>query len=158
MIKCPFPFCRMLAPRSKVVLASLTLKHREAIALGDKRKRRRLFIRVLSIVIAMSLSGIALKKYGSTVLSLFHSQLQIALVILAILLLTAILWLLPKLQCRALRNSAPEQLFDNENESRKTLAQIIGGLLVIGSYMLRKKHFGSPKKARCRIDTQRRSA
>src|SRR5450631_2941925 len=50
-----------------------------------------------------------------------------------LMLLPLMLWRLPKRQTARLRSLTPEARFDKENESRKTLAQIIGGLFVIGS-------------------------
>jgi hypothetical protein len=41
------------------------------------------------------------------------------------------LWLGPKWQVAHLRSLAPADLFEQENEARKTLAQIIGGVLVL---------------------------
>ena len=51
-------------------------------------------------------------------------------------LLIFLIWLVPKCQVRRLRGLAAEDRFDRENEARKTLAQIIGGLLVIGGILL----------------------
>jgi hypothetical protein len=43
------------------------------------------------------------------------------------------LWFFPRWQVSSLNIWKPEDRFDKENESRKTLVQIIGGLLVIAS-------------------------
>src|SRR3954453_6541262 len=43
------------------------------------------------------------------------------------------LWLLPRWQVSSFKTLTPEARFDKENESRKTLAQIVGGLFVIAS-------------------------
>jgi hypothetical protein len=42
-----------------------------------------------------------------------------------------VLWKVPKWQVAYLKNVTPEQRFDRENEARKTLAQILGGLFVL---------------------------
>jgi hypothetical protein len=47
------------------------------------------------------------------------------------LLVTIILLKGPKWQLANLKGLTPDQLFDKENEARKTLAQIIGGILVL---------------------------
>jgi hypothetical protein len=44
----------------------------------------------------------------------------------------AVLWLGPKLQIAHLKKLKPEERFQQENEARKTLAQIIGGVIVLG--------------------------
>jgi hypothetical protein len=45
------------------------------------------------------------------------------------------LWWVPKRQVAYLKSLTPEQLFDRENEARKTLAQIMGGIVVLlGAY------------------------
>jgi len=52
-------------------------------------------------------------------------------------LLILLLWLFPKWQVRSIANTElkPEERFDRENEARKTLSQILGGLaLLIGFY------------------------
>jgi hypothetical protein len=46
-----------------------------------------------------------------------------------------LLWQLPKSQVAFLRKLTPEDRFDRENEARKTLSQILGGIvLLIGLY------------------------
>jgi hypothetical protein len=41
------------------------------------------------------------------------------------------LWLLPKRQVARLQGLSVENRFDRENEARKTMAQIIGGVFVL---------------------------
>jgi hypothetical protein len=42
-----------------------------------------------------------------------------------------ILWLVPKWQVTSLRSLKPAELFEQENEARRTLAQIIGGIVIL---------------------------
>jgi len=51
------------------------------------------------------------------------------------------IWLIPKWQCRKFRKLGQEIVFDKENESRKTLAQILGGMLVILSLFATEQTF-----------------
>jgi Pentapeptide repeats (8 copies) len=53
------------------------------------------------------------------------------------------LWILPKWQVRHLRAISDEERFDRENEARKTLAQIIGGLLAVGGILSAALSFSS---------------
>ncbi|MEA2261908.1 MAG: hypothetical protein QOH35_2990 [Acidobacteriaceae bacterium] len=59
------------------------------------------------------------------------SELLIAVVVIVTLILTLILWRLAKLQAARSRGLNADNQFDRENEARKTLAQIIGGLLLL---------------------------
>jgi len=43
-----------------------------------------------------------------------------------------VLWLGPKLQVAHLKNLKPEERFQQENEARRTFAQVIGGIILIG--------------------------
>lgn len=53
-----------------------------------------------------------------------------------LILLSLLLWKIPKRQVSNLTSLTPEQRFDRENEARKTLAQIVGGVLVLlGAYL-----------------------
>jgi hypothetical protein len=47
------------------------------------------------------------------------------------ILVVLALWLLPRWQAERSQGLTPESRFDRENEARKTLAQIIGGVLVL---------------------------
>jgi hypothetical protein len=58
-------------------------------------------------------------------------ELLIAVVVIVTLILTLILWRLPRLQAAHSRGLNADNQFDRENEARKTLAQIIGGLLLL---------------------------
>jgi hypothetical protein len=49
----------------------------------------------------------------------------------AALLASLLLWLVPKWQVRRLKPLQPKELFEQENEARKTLSQIIGGVVVL---------------------------
>jgi hypothetical protein len=55
----------------------------------------------------------------------------IAVVVIVTLILALILWRFPKLQAARSRGLNADNQFDRENEARKTLAQIIGGLLLL---------------------------
>jgi Pentapeptide repeats (8 copies) len=53
----------------------------------------------------------------------------------AIIVLVTLLWLGPKLQVASLKLENPKEKFDCENEARKTVAQVMGGaLLIVGVY------------------------
>jgi hypothetical protein len=54
----------------------------------------------------------------------------LVLVVVGILVVLA-LWLLPKWQAARSRGLTDQNRFDRENEARKTLPQIIGGVLVM---------------------------
>jgi hypothetical protein len=54
-----------------------------------------------------------------------------AVITIAVTVALFILWKGPKWQIAYLKNLTPEQRLDRENEARKTLAQIIGGLFVL---------------------------
>jgi uncharacterized protein YjbI with pentapeptide repeats len=54
-----------------------------------------------------------------------------AVLAIAVTVVLLILWRGPKWQIAYIRNLTPEQRLDRENEARKTLAQIIGGLFVL---------------------------
>ena len=58
-----------------------------------------------------------------------YSLLMICAAVLAAVVL------IPFLQCRRLRGT-PKELFDAKNESRRTIAQIVGGLAVILGFFL----------------------
>ena len=47
------------------------------------------------------------------------------------ILVAAILWYVPKLQIAHLKSLDPQERFSHENEARKTLAQIVGGIVVL---------------------------
>lgn len=61
----------------------------------------------------------------------FTTEHLITSLVIAAVILMAILWLVPKWQIRKLLSLPLEQCFDRENESRKTLAQVIGGVVLI---------------------------
>lgn len=44
------------------------------------------------------------------------------------------LWIVPQLQVQHLQELRPEQRFDRINEARKTLAQILGGVVLLGGF------------------------
>ena len=52
-------------------------------------------------------------------------------IVVAILVAAALVWLLPKFQTRNLSRSDEDQRFLAENEARKTVAQIIGGIAIL---------------------------
>jgi hypothetical protein len=62
------------------------------------------------------------------------------LFVIALLVVLA-LWWLPKLQATHSPGSAVENQFDRENEARKTLAQIIGGIFVLAGLYSSVKTF-----------------
>src|SRR5271157_5906022 len=45
--------------------------------------------------------------------------------------LVGAIWIVPHLQVRHLQGLHPEELFDRINEARKTLAQILGGIILL---------------------------
>lgn len=60
------------------------------------------------------------------------SERFVVSIIAVALIVSIVLWLGPKWQVRHLNKLEPEELFQQENEARKTLAQIIGGIIVLG--------------------------
>jgi hypothetical protein len=74
----------------------------------------------------------AIAAAACTSLQIHSELLPIGLIVIAVGSVL-LLWLLPKWQTVKLRSLTPDARFDKENDSRKTLAQIIGGLFVIGS-------------------------
>jgi Pentapeptide repeats (8 copies) len=54
-------------------------------------------------------------------------------VLIAGVCIAGLLWFVPRWQVRNIPDLAPKERFDKENEARKTLAQIIGGVLVLVS-------------------------
>jgi uncharacterized protein YjbI with pentapeptide repeats len=94
---------------------------------------------IVVLVIALAASTIARQAIRASVVQTWtalqtHSGalLPFGLIVIAVSSIL-LLWLLPRWQTAKLRALTPEARFDKENESRKTLAQIIGGLFVIGS-------------------------
>ena len=56
---------------------------------------------------------------------------MVFLLILTAVLVTAALWWLPKFQIKGLVGVDPKEVFDRENEARKTLAQIVGAVFLL---------------------------
>jgi len=85
-----------------------------------------------AILIVLGLSFIV---YELLLLRIPREAIAVGAFLLALLIL--LLWLFPKWQVRSIANTElkPEERFDRENEARKTLSQILGGLaLLIGFY------------------------
>ena len=107
--------------------------------LAISRQRRRLaflmgMIVFLVLILWLALSGKAhawLAKLASARSWIAHPQpLPEVLVVVGILVVLA-LWLLPKWQVARSQGLTSGNRFDRENEARKTLAQIIGGVFVL---------------------------
>ena len=55
------------------------------------------------------------------------TEIDVAVAAIVLSIITVlVLWLLPRWQTAKLSNLTPEARFDKENESRKTLAQMLG--------------------------------
>jgi uncharacterized protein YjbI with pentapeptide repeats len=115
--------------RRKMLRLLAISRHRQRIAflMG--------MVLLLALVVWLGLSGKAhawLAKLASTrSWILAHPQpLPEVLVVVGILVVLA-LWLLPKWQAARSQGLTAGNRFDRENEARKTLAQIIGGVLVL---------------------------
>jgi pentapeptide repeat protein len=78
---------------------------------------------LLTVAIANIVSIIWLPKAS-------NGRLAIGIVSAA-LVASLVLWLVPKWQVRVLTSLKPNELFEHENEARKTLAQILGGIVVL---------------------------
>lgn len=100
------------------------LKAERAIR-NPKRRRLGIFaVVVLALVLTLLVFGWLFDE--AEVRSIFPELLTIA-----VLLVTVILWKLPKRQAARSLGVNVENRFDRENEARKTLAQIIGGVLLL---------------------------
>ena len=112
-----------------------------ALLIPVRRKRRwSPWILLAVLVIAVGAFIIARPKAigtaGLKIWAALQSHSEILLPVGLIVIATGsvlLLWLLPQWQTARLHALTPEAEFEKENESRKTLAQIIGGLFVIGS-------------------------
>lgn len=62
------------------------------------------------------------------------TNIMLVSLILSMIAVISLLWGLPKYQARRLSNPDPKARFDVENEARKTLAQIMGGILLLGGF------------------------
>jgi hypothetical protein len=60
--------------------------------------------------------------------------LTLASIVCGLLLLVVTLWKLPQFQVRHLKGLPPEEIFDRTNEARKTMAQILGGVILLGGF------------------------
>ena len=92
---------------------------------------------LLAVTSAIALAVAALALYSiddglASVVRQLKTGIPAPLVWIALLLMAIALWLLPKWQARGSRDSQ-EKRFSQENEARRTLAQILGGVLVIGT-------------------------
>jgi len=58
----------------------------------------------------------------------------IVLLISAVIILAVTLWLVPKRQISRLPGLTETERFDRENEARKTIAQVIGGLFLVAGF------------------------
>jgi hypothetical protein len=106
--------------------------------LAISRQRRRLafllgVILPLVLVVWLTLSGNAhvwLVKLAPTRSWILNQPLPEGLAVVGILVVLA-LWLLPRWQAARSQGLTAGNRFDRENEARKTLAQIIGGVFVL---------------------------
>lgn len=69
-----------------------------------------------------------------------HSHLP-ALIFATALLVVLVLWFVPKIQAAYSRGATDENRFDRENYARKTLAQIVGGVFLLGGLYSSVKTF-----------------
>ena len=69
-----------------------------------------------------------------------HSHLP-QLILVTALLVVLVLWFVPKLQAAHSQGVTPENRFDRENDARKTLAQIVGGIFVLAGLYSSVKTF-----------------
>ena len=97
-----------------------------------RRSRRRI---VLLVALFLGIALIVLLRLAaprSWILAHPPFLLETLLLIgLGVVLVILALWLLPKWQVARLKGLRVENRFDRENEARKTLAQIIGGVLLL---------------------------
>jgi len=103
----------------------------------SQRRRRTAFLMGMSLLLAfvlwLRLSAKAhawLAKLASTRSSILTHPLPEALFVVGMVVVLA-LWLLPRWQAARSRGLTTGNRFDRENEARKTLAQIIGGVFVL---------------------------
>lgn len=71
---------------------------------------------------------------------LTHAHLP-ALIFVATLLVVLIVWFVPKLQAKYSQGVTPDNFFDRENNARKNLAQIIGGVFLLAGLYSSTKTF-----------------
>jgi hypothetical protein len=109
------------------------------------RLRRRISPRIVLIVglaCALAASALWLSFQNRAALGAWlEESREAAVFLLGVVLLAAAIWMIPVWQCRRIRNLSAEMRFDKENESRKTVAQVIGGLLVILSLFAAQQTF-----------------
>jgi hypothetical protein len=98
------------------------------------------FLIVLALI-AVVAGALRVGFHVATLWRLATYSLRVPILAYAILLSALILWTIPKWHCARLSGISDDVRFDKENESRKTLAQIIGGLLVIGSLYATQETF-----------------
>jgi hypothetical protein len=101
----------------------------------EPRTQRRTALFVVSITLLtaaiitvsiLRLAGVVSGGTGS------HPQAALAVtIILALILAVGVIWLGPKWQVVHSQNLSSKNRFDRENEARKTLAQIVGGIFVL---------------------------
>jgi hypothetical protein len=69
-----------------------------------------------------------------------------ALLVVTGLVIIAVLWKLPLLQVVYSEGLTPENRFDRENEARKTLAQILGGILLLAGIYSSEQNLATVKE------------
>ena len=96
-------------------------------ALATITKRWKAFVGILLATLVAVVLALLLRRFSFVRLPAALAATSVFLILL--------LWLFPKWQVRSVPSLEAKDRFDRENEARKTLSQILGGLvLLIGFY------------------------